>query len=131
MIKLVAHRGYQRKFPENTLLGFTEAITAGACHVETDVQLSADAIPVLYHDDSMRRISEVEGAIQWQNDLLEVPIWQLAQWNSQSSIITSSPQHQASGAFEWANRFKAITMGPHHTTGSDLMLSINSDNELN
>ncbi len=63
MIKLVAHRGYQRKYPENTLLGFSEAIKAGACHVETDVQLSADAIPVLYHDDSMRRISEVEGAV--------------------------------------------------------------------
>ncbi len=63
MIELVAHRGYQRNFPENTLLAHREAILAGARYVETDVQLSADGVPVLYHDDDMLRMSEVTGSI--------------------------------------------------------------------
>ncbi|MCF7981275.1 MAG: hypothetical protein K9K86_04770 [Pseudomonadales bacterium] len=62
-IKLVAHRGHQQQYPENTLLSLAEAIHAGARFVETDVQLSLDKVPVLYHDNHMRRISGVKGTI--------------------------------------------------------------------
>lgn len=37
--RLVAHRGYQKRYPENTLLGFTKAIEAGAHYIETDIYL--------------------------------------------------------------------------------------------
>lgn len=63
-INLIAHRGYQKQYPENTLIGLAEAIKAGARFVETDIQLSADKVPVLYHDRHMRRISGMKGAIQ-------------------------------------------------------------------
>ncbi|MEH6357553.1 MAG: glycerophosphodiester phosphodiesterase family protein [Pseudomonadales bacterium] len=62
-IKLVAHRGYQRLFPENTLLSYVEAINAGAQFIETDIQLSADGHPVLYHDRKLKRSSALKGAI--------------------------------------------------------------------
>lgn len=62
-IKLVAHRGYQKLFPENTLLAYVEAIKAGARFIETDIQLSADEQPVLYHDRKLKRSSELKGAI--------------------------------------------------------------------
>lgn len=62
-IELVAHRGYQKRFPENTLLALAEAIRQGARFVETDVQLSADDVPVLYHDKNLRRISAQKGEI--------------------------------------------------------------------
>ena len=62
-IKLVAHRGYQRLYPENTLLSYVEAIKAGARFIETDIQLSADGFPVLYHDRKLKRSSTIKGAI--------------------------------------------------------------------
>lgn len=62
-IKLVAHRGYQHLYPENTLLAYQEAIKAGALFIETDVQLSADEQPVLYHDRKLKRCTGLKGAI--------------------------------------------------------------------
>lgn len=62
-IKLVAHRGYQRLYPENTLLAYQEAIKAGARFIETDIQLSADRQPVLYHDRKLKRCTGLKGAI--------------------------------------------------------------------
>jgi len=61
--RLVAHRGFQRKYPENTLLAMREAVEAGARLIETDIQLTADLQPVLYHDAHLARISGQEGVI--------------------------------------------------------------------
>ncbi len=61
--RLVAHRGYQKLYPENTLLAFDRAIEAGARYVETDIQFSADDIPVLYHDLPMKRLSGVDNLV--------------------------------------------------------------------
>lgn len=61
--RLVAHRGYQRRYPENTLLAYREAIAAGARAIETDVLLSADLLPVLYHDATLTRVSGRRGRI--------------------------------------------------------------------
>lgn len=61
--ELVAHRGYARHFPENTLPGIEAAISAGAHFVEVDVQLSADAEPVLFHDRQLLRVCGVAGRI--------------------------------------------------------------------
>jgi len=60
---LVAHRGYARHYPENTLVGIEAAIRAGARHVEVDVQLSADGVAVLFHDRTLNRICGVPGAV--------------------------------------------------------------------
>lgn len=60
---LVAHRGYARRYPENTLEGVRAALEAGACYVEFDVQLSADGVPILFHDTDLRRTAGVEASI--------------------------------------------------------------------
>lgn len=60
---LVAHRGYPQHYPENTLAGFAAAVGAGATYVETDVQLSADEVPVLFHDRTLARVCGASGAI--------------------------------------------------------------------
>lgn len=62
--QLIAHRGYQRHFPENSPLAIQQAIRCGAQFVEVDVQFSADGIPVLYHDDSLNRVSGIDGLIK-------------------------------------------------------------------
>lgn len=61
--RLVAHRGFPRVYPENTLLGFKKAVEAGAHLLETDIQFTADLKPVLYHDALMSRISGIDNAI--------------------------------------------------------------------
>lgn len=53
---IIAHRGFSAKYPENTLLAFEKAIEAGAWMIETDVRLSADKIPMIFHDGSLQRV---------------------------------------------------------------------------
>lgn len=60
---LMAHRGTPSRYPENSLPGMRAALEAGACHVEFDVQLTADRVPVVAHDDLLRRITGGEGSI--------------------------------------------------------------------
>jgi glycerophosphoryl diester phosphodiesterase len=61
--ELVAHRGYALHYPENTLIGIEAAIAAGARYVEVDVQLSADRVPMLFHDRNLDRLCRVSGRI--------------------------------------------------------------------
>lgn len=60
MCHLVAHRGQQETFPENTLESIVEAIRCGARAVEFDIQMSADQIPVVCHDVNLLRTSGVD-----------------------------------------------------------------------
>lgn len=62
--QLVAHRGYPRHYPENSLIGIEAAVAAGARFVEVDVQISRDRVPVLFHDRGLKRICGVDGRIQ-------------------------------------------------------------------
>jgi glycerophosphoryl diester phosphodiesterase len=61
--QLVAHRGHRDRFPENSLLAIKDAIAAGAVNIEFDIQFTRDGVPILYHDDTMQRISGVDHAI--------------------------------------------------------------------
>lgn len=61
--ELIGHRGYPRHYPENTLIGIEAAIAAGARYIETDIQLTKDQVPVLFHDHDLVRICGVPGTI--------------------------------------------------------------------
>lgn len=61
--QLVAHRGHQHAFPENSLLSILDAIAAGARAIEFDVQLSQDGIPFLFHDETLSRVCGEAGEI--------------------------------------------------------------------
>ena len=61
--QFVAHRGFSVRYPENTLLAIEQALLAGACYVECDVQLTLDGVPVLLHDDSLQRTCGVSANI--------------------------------------------------------------------
>ncbi len=58
--KIVAHRGYAKCYPENSELAISAAFEAGACFVEIDVQSLKDKTLVIYHDDHMQRVSNVD-----------------------------------------------------------------------
>ncbi|MCB9913658.1 MAG: glycerophosphodiester phosphodiesterase [Planctomycetes bacterium] len=54
--RLVAHRGYTYRYPDNSLAGLRAALDAGARFVEVDVQLSTDLTPWLFHDRDLVRV---------------------------------------------------------------------------
>jgi glycerophosphoryl diester phosphodiesterase len=62
--KLIAHRGASKYAPENTMAAFKKAFEMGATWVETDVMLTKDHIPILHHDDSLKRTTGVNVCVQ-------------------------------------------------------------------
>lgn len=63
LIHLVAHRGNARECPENTLPAFRSALDLGVRFLELDVQLSADHVPVVIHDQQLARTAGVPGSV--------------------------------------------------------------------
>jgi len=60
---VIGHRGAAGLAPENTLAGIRRARDAGVTWVEFDVMLSADAQPMLIHDDDVARTTDGKGAV--------------------------------------------------------------------
>ena len=77
-ISISAHRGGSLEAPENTLEAFRYSLDIGCQYIETDVQLSSDGIPYIFHDNDLERIlgkniafssmqsSEIDGLIIFQ-----------------------------------------------------------------
>ncbi|MEU6555537.1 glycerophosphodiester phosphodiesterase [Streptomyces sp. NPDC046915] len=55
-VTAVAHRGDPYRFRENTLDSLRSALDQGADAVEFDVRLTRDGVPVLLHDDTLKRL---------------------------------------------------------------------------
>ena len=59
-LAVMAHRGGSLEAPENTLESFKYALDIGSDIIETDIQLSSDGIPYIFHDDDLKRIPGIE-----------------------------------------------------------------------
>ena len=60
-----AHRGCSYRFPENTLPAFEEAAKLpGLTGIEMDVQYSSDHQMVVFHDETLDRVTGVEGYVK-------------------------------------------------------------------
>ncbi len=59
--QVIAHRGSSGQAPENTLASLHLAGQQGIKWVEIDVMLSADGIPIIFHDDYLSRTTNGEG----------------------------------------------------------------------
>jgi len=53
---IFGHRGSPKRFPENTIESFEEALRAGADGFETDLRLLSDRTAVLFHDDELEHV---------------------------------------------------------------------------
>ena len=59
----IAHRGlWGPRAPENSLNAF-DAAAAADYGIELDVQLSADGVPVVFHDDRLERMTAAHGRV--------------------------------------------------------------------
>ncbi|MEV6330896.1 glycerophosphodiester phosphodiesterase [Streptomyces sp. NPDC051909] len=55
-VTVVGHRGDPYRVRENTVPSIVSAFERGADAVEVDVRLTADGVPVLLHDDTLKRL---------------------------------------------------------------------------
>jgi glycerophosphoryl diester phosphodiesterase len=58
-----AHRGGARLAPENTMPAIDNGIALGSDGLEIDVQLSADGVPVVIHDQTLDRTTDRTGPV--------------------------------------------------------------------
>lgn len=60
---IIGHRGAAADAPENTLAAFVLALEHNADGIELDVQLCADGVPVIIHDDTVNRTCDGTGRV--------------------------------------------------------------------
>ena len=60
---IIAHRGASAEAPENTLAAFRRALALKVDGIELDVHVTRDGVPVVFHDDSLRRLTGVRAQI--------------------------------------------------------------------
>lgn len=58
-----AHRGASEYCPENTMMSFYLGLFMGANGIETDVQVTRDGVLVLFHDDTLLRVTGEVGCV--------------------------------------------------------------------
>ena len=61
--RIIAHRCGGALAPENSLVGLSVAARLGCRGVEFDVMLSADAVPLVIHDETLERTTTGKGLI--------------------------------------------------------------------
>ena len=62
-VTLTAHRGWRGKYPENTMLGFREALKLDIDAVEMDAHMTKDYHIVVCHDANLERTTDKTGLI--------------------------------------------------------------------
>ena len=60
---IIAHRGNNFTYPENTLAGLRSAFELGCTAVEFDIQMTADEVLIVLHDDNTLRTSGIEQSV--------------------------------------------------------------------
>ncbi len=62
--KIIGHRGACGYAPENTVASIQSAADMGCDWVELDVKLTSDDVPIIFHDDSLLRTTNVDAAVK-------------------------------------------------------------------
>ena len=87
---VASHRGASISAPENTLPALQLAIDSTAAFVETDVQLTADGVPVLMHDWTLERTTTGTGPV-WAHTAEQLSLLDAGSWYSQEFAGTKIP----------------------------------------
>ena len=104
-MKILGHRGYSGRYPENTMLSFQKAIEAGADGIELDVHETKDGELVVIHDERVDRTTDGTGAI------CELTLEQIKKLNANMRYIQYGPQEIPTfdEYCSWASENKVFT----------------------
>ncbi|MEP7113336.1 MAG: glycerophosphodiester phosphodiesterase family protein [Ilumatobacteraceae bacterium] len=61
---VIPHAGGDALFPENTLYAYEHSIAMGGDVVDIDVFLTADGVPIAFHDSTLERTTNAKGRVQ-------------------------------------------------------------------
>jgi glycerophosphoryl diester phosphodiesterase len=84
----VAHRGGSLLAPENTLAGFRQALTLPIDAVECDVQMTRDGQAIVFHDNTVDRLTEDTG------NILDLDFSALRSLNAATNFPGAWPQRE-------------------------------------
>jgi len=87
---IAGHRGDKTVAPENTLAALSLALNSAADYVETDVQLTADGVPVLMHDWTVDRTTNGTGPV-WNYTYDELSALDAGSWFGEEFVGASVP----------------------------------------
>nr|WP_309814219.1 glycerophosphodiester phosphodiesterase [Pseudarthrobacter sulfonivorans] len=59
----MAHRGFSGEGFENSMAAFRAAVDLGYTHVETDVHTTSDGVLLLFHDETLDRVTDGRGRV--------------------------------------------------------------------
>lgn len=120
-VRIIAHRGYSQRYPENTLPALLAATDAGVDAVELDVQFCRDETPVVLHDATLDRVSGSSGSVLDLSfdELQAFSVHEPARLGDKFQGTRIPSLHQAAEALKHASatvfiEIKADTV-PHHT----------------
>lgn len=83
---IIAHRGDSSNFPENSLAGMKSAVDLKVDMLETDIRLTKDNELVIFHDESIDRVSNGKGK------LIESTLDELKQFKLTDNLNSSNNQ---------------------------------------
>jgi len=86
---IFAHRGANREAAENTRSAFNRALSYPIDGIETDIQLSKDEVPVLWHDRFLNKLAGYETQ--------HIDDFNLAELSQLNFAAHFSPEHAAEG----------------------------------
>jgi glycerophosphoryl diester phosphodiesterase len=95
--EIIAHRGNAVDFPENTLQALESAVELGLRHVEFDVQLTADKVPVVFHDADLTRVADRPECVHdltWA-ELAEIPVGEVKRFGRRYAFTYPASLSQA------------------------------------
>ncbi|MCX7713311.1 MAG: glycerophosphodiester phosphodiesterase [Chthoniobacterales bacterium] len=94
---LIGHRGAAALAPENTLAAFQKAISFRVDYVECDIRITADQVPVVFHDRDLKRLTGLTG---------EISNWHWPDLQRQARILGSEPILSFDELIEYLNTQK-------------------------
>jgi len=73
---IMAHRGESGNTPENTIISLEAAAKIGVDVLESDIHLTNDNIPILFHDDNLLRTTGVDDTVREKtlDELLQIDL---------------------------------------------------------
>ncbi|MEG3839445.1 glycerophosphodiester phosphodiesterase family protein [Microcoleus sp. herbarium14] len=112
-LEIIAHRGFSSIAPENTLFSFERAIARGASSIEFDIQLSADSVPVIFHDSTLDRITGVSGKVRDKN-LSQLQTLDTGKWFGAEFLNETIPTlKEALNILKNVDKFLYFDVKPH------------------